>query len=428
MAETVVRSGDNFLDIRTQSVVLQAESLRQSVWIKMMAGKQPKQRAALAKRERLQSSPDMPVVMITDLETGPGDTVTCDMFKTVSGIPFMGDEKMQGQGAPLRFSSMEVKINQSRFPIDAGGKMTNKRTRHNLRKIARSNMSSYFARLNDEVLGYHAAGTRGSHYTDDMNVPLDTHPKFAKVMINPVKAPTRNRRFIAGGHQSIADITNADALKLEDLDLLSTILKESPFPPAPIRVEKDPMGDEQKIWCLMVSQRQWLYILWRAGVNSQNWRKFVSEAARRAMISKHPLFQGDAGLWNGILVKVMDKPIRLDAGFMLKETQADGTESDVQVPAGLPCDRAVLLGGQSVAVASGNAGNKRSPFPMGWNEELTDHKNALEIAAWQMNGVAKFRYEGTDGQITDFGCAVIDSYAPDPASDAGRRLRTALQM
>lgn len=425
--ETVVRSGDNYLDIRLQSVSLQAESLRRSVFVRMMAGKQPKQRAALAKRQRLQSSPDMPIVMITDLEQGPGDTVTCDMFKVTSGIPFMGDEKMQGQGAPLKFSSMEVKINQSRFAIDVGGRMTNKRTRHNLRKIARANLSSYFARLNDQVIMVHLAGTRGSENTVDWNVPLDTHEKFGRVLINAVQAPTRNRRFIVGGHTTIANITTADVLSLEFIDVLATKLRESALPPAPIRVDNDPMGDEQPVWCLYVSERQWLYILIKAGSNNANWRKFVADASKRASISKHPLFSGDTGLWNGILVKKFPRPIRLAPGFMLKERQTDGTESDVAVPAARSSDRAILLGGQALAMASGNAGNKRSPFPMGWNEETTDHKNALEVAAWQMDGKKIFRFTGSDDEVTDFGRATVDSYCPDPDSTAGRSLINSLQ-
>lgn len=425
--ETVVQSGDNFLDVRWQSVSLQSETLRQTVFVRMMAGKQPKQKAALAKRERLQTSSDMPIVMIHDLEQAAGDTVTCDMFRTISGKAFMGDKKMQGQGRPIRFSSMETKINQTRFPIDAGGKMTNKRTKHNLRKIARANMSDWFARQNDQVIQVHMAGTRGSENTEDWNVPLADDEDFADILINPVEAPTRNRRFIVGGHKSIADIMTTDVLRLRDIDVIATTLREMPFPPMPIKVDTDPMGDEERIWCLMVTERQWLYLQLAAGTTSQTWRKFQADAMVRAASTKqHPLFRGTAGLWNGILIKKMPRPIRLAPGFMLKETQTDGTESDVAVPANTSCDRAILLGGQALAMASGNAGNNRSPFPMFWNEELTDHKNALEIGAGMMDGKKKFRFTQSDGESTDFGIATLDSYAPDQNSDAGRTLANTL--
>lgn len=425
--ETVVRSSDRNLNIRLQSVTLQTESTRRGVFIRQMVGKQPKQRAALAKRQRLQTSSDMPIVQITDLEQSAGDTVTCDMFKLIRGKPFMGDRKMQGQGKPIKFSSMEVKIDQARFPIDAGGRMTNKRTRHNLRAIARANMADYFAVLNDEQIMIHLAGGRGQEYTDDWNIPLDDDEDFGEILINPVLAPTRNRRFIAGGGDSVTDIEETDALKLEDLDIIATYLRESPFPPMPIKVEKDPMGDEQPIWCLMVTERQWLYILSRAGANSSAWRKFVADAAMRARISKHPLFQGDTGLWNGLLVKKMPKPIRWYAGGMIKETQANNTERSVQVPPGRTVDRAIILGGQALAIAKGDAGGGTAAFPMRWSEELTDHGNALEIGAGQMDGKAKFRFKGTDDVWTDFGCATIDSYAPDPRTEAGMNLITALQ-
>ena len=63
---------------------------------------------------------------------------------------------------------------------------------------------------------------------------------------------------------------------------------------------------------------------------------------------------------------------------------------------------------------------------MRWTEVLRDHGNSVEVGAGMMDGKKKFRFRGTDRQITDFGVAVIDSYAPDPRSSAGASLRRAL--
>lgn len=431
MAQTLITSADS-LAVRLQSVALQAESLRRSVFVRMMAGRQPKERAALAKRERIQSTQDMPIVSITDLQQMAGDKVTCDMFRIVSGKPFMGDRKMQGQGAPQRFASMEIKINQTRFPMDAGSRMTQKRTRHNLRSIARANMADYFSRLNDQIILVHLAGERGSENTEDWNVPLSTDSDFADIMINPVVAPSNNRHFFAGGGNSITELEETDALKLEDLDVISAKLREMPFPPAPIKVESDPLNDEEPIWCLIVTERQWHYLLARAGGNSPAWRKFLADATMRKSVNKHPLFMGTTGLWNGLLVKRMSRAIRFNPGDTIKESADDGTTSNVVVPtslnrAGAAVDRAILLGGQALALARGDGSGGNNAYPMRWTEVLDDHGNSLEIGAGQIDGKAKFRYKGSDGKVTDFGCAVIDSYAPDPSSDGGQRLRTSLQ-
>ena len=428
MAETLVTSNSN-LAVRLQSVTLQTESLRKSIFARMMAGAQPRQAAALAKRERIQSTPDMPIVTITDLQSAAGDKVTADMYHLVSGRPFMGDKKMQGKGKPLSFSTMEIKINQMRFPIDAGSKMTNKRTKHNLRKIARAEMSNWFARTNDQVILCHLAGARGTEDTPDWNVPLESDSEFNDIMINPIKAPTFNRRYIAGGGSSVTQLGTTDALTLDDLDVISADLRSQPFPPAPIKVESDPMGEEEPIWCLIVTEWVWHYMLAASGANSNTWRKFIADATMRKTISKHPLFRGTTGLWNGLLVKRMQRAVSWKVGESIMETSDAGVEAAAVVPAGVTVvHRSIILGGQALAIAKGDAGGggAMGAHPTRWSEVLDDHGNSLEIGAGQMDGKAKFRFTGTDGKLTDFGVAVIDSYAPSPRSTEGETLRNAL--
>ena len=113
----------------------------------------------------------------------------------------------------------------------------------------------------------------------------------------------------------------------------------------------------------------------------------------------------------------------------MKQVNSDsGAVVEHEVPAGVVVDRAILLGGQALAVARGNAGDSRAgAFPMNWTEVRRDHGNSIEIGAGQMDGKMKFRFTGSDNRITDFGCAVMDSYAPDPRTDEGKTLIAALQ-
>lgn len=422
--DTVIRTSDE-LAVKAFSVSLQAEVERHSVFSRMMTGKQSTESMANAKRARQQSSPDMPIVAITDLQQGAGDRVSCDMFHIVSGEPFMGDQVMEGRGVPLTFTSMEVVINQTRFPIQGGSRMTQKRTKHDLRKQARAQMSSYFARLNDQIIQTHLAGARGTENTRDWNVPLEGSTNFNNIMINPVESPTTNRYYAAGGGDDPTDVTSADPLGLEDLDVIVADLRSQPFPPAPIKVQDDSMGDEFPIWCLMVSEWQWHYLLREFG--EQTWRKSLADAALRGRATNHPLFTGEAGLWNGLLIKRMPRAIRFNTGSTIKLTNAtSGAESSYTNT--VTIDRAILLGGQALALARGSAsgGSGMSAFPMRWSEVLMDHDNSIEIGAHMMDGKKKFRYTGSDGALTDFGVAVIDSYAPDPKSTAGQTLRDAI--
>ena len=420
------------LNVKIFSVTLQSEIEKRSVFASMMTGRKSTQRMAIAKRERMQTTPDMPIVKITDLKQMAGDTVSCDLFHIVSGIPVMGDEEMEGRGVRMTLDTMEVKINQTRFPINAGSRMTRKRTKHNLRMIARGNMASYFSRLNDQIIQTCLSGARGTEMTRDWNLPREDHAKFAAIMINPLQPPTSNRYFAAGGGDSVDDLEVTDPLTLDDIDVISGTLRDMPFPPAPIRVEGDPMGDEEPIWCWMVSERVWHYILMRAAVNNASaWRKFVADAVTRSAISKHPLFRGTAGLWNGMLIKRMPRCIRFSPGDTVKKTSSDsGAVTNATVPAGVWVDRSIILGGQAMALAQGDAGGSGDSvgaFPTRWTEQLRDHGNSIEIGAGQMDGKAKFRYRGSDGMLTDFGVTVVDSYAPPIRSAAGQTLRNALR-
>lgn len=423
MAETQVATTDS-VAIKLYSVALFAESVRKSSLMEPMTGKAPKQEQSLAKRERVQSSPAMPIVVVSDLAQTAGDRVSVDMFDLISGMPIMGDEKISGKGAPIDFSSMEVVINQTRFPINAGQRMSQKRTRHNLRKIARAGMASWFARTNDQICLIHLAGARGTEQSIDWNIPLESHDKFSEIMVNPVQPPTRNRRFIAGGGKDLSDLASTDALRLEDLDRISAALREMPLPPAPVRLQNDPMGDTDPVYILYVTTRQWHYMMQQSG--DLAWRKLVQDATTRLHISKHPLFAGQTGVWNGFVIKRMARAIRWKPADSLKEYDANGAVQTRTVGAGLYIDRAILLGGQALAVARGDAGTPQGGYPMKWTEELSDHKNSLEIGAAQIDGKKKFRFKGSDGAQTDFGVMTIDSYAPDPDTALGITLANEL--
>ena len=151
----------------------------------------------------------------------------------------------------------------------------------------------------------------------------------------------------------------------------------------------------------------------------------MTDAALRANITKHPLFMGDAGIWNGVLIKKVSRPIRFARRVRWSGPPSLQPEpsSRHEVPAGITVDRAILLGGQALAVAWGNAGNPMGPFPMKWSEVLMDHGNKLEILGGQMEGKKKIRFVGSDDEVTDFGIAVLDSYAPSPKSAEGKTLR-----
>ncbi|WP_419917462.1 DUF4043 family protein [Candidatus Poriferisocius sp.] len=422
MADTVVSTASPQA-IKMFSVMLLAETERNCVFNRMMAGKKPSQFNTRAKIEKQQTTPDMPIVRIADLSKGRGDRVTCDMVKTLGGLPTMGDRQLEGRGDNLQLTEMEAIINQTRKAVKPGSRMSQKRTSINLRMTAKAELGKYFGRLNDQRILVHMGGQRGDAMDEDWAVPLDSHGEFNDIMINPVQPPTSNRHFMAGGKANVAALTAADPLTLEDLDVLSAKLRSMPYPPAPIKLD----GMQQSIWCLMVSEWQWHYLVTQANRSRTGWRQYQADARVRAgKAGNHPLFNDDPGLWNRLLIKQMPRPIEFRAGTNVRTTDSDTgavTTSAVGADTSI-VHRAILIGGQALAYIEGDGTPKgMDSLPLMWNEELLDHKNTLEVSARTMDGMAKFRFEGSDNKLTDFGCAVIDSYAPDPYSGAGETLR-----
>ena len=148
----------------------------------------------------MQTSPDMPIVQVTDLTKTMGDTVSIDLFGVLTGEPIMGDEKAAGTGQPLHTSSQDVALNQYRKVADPGGRMTQKRTVHDLRQVCRANLADWFARCDDQLCHDPFGGHPRLRDRPRLVYPASASSGklLARSWSTTVQAPTRNRRFLAG--------------------------------------------------------------------------------------------------------------------------------------------------------------------------------------------------------------------------------------
>jgi hypothetical protein len=147
----------------------------------------------------------------------------------------------------------------------------------------------------------------------------------------------------------------------------------------------------------------------------------ASAMARAQQANMHPLFLGEAGLWNGILIVKMNKPIRFHAGQEIRycDSYTSSAETACVVPAAFgtnfAIDRAILLGGQAVAEAF--AKHNKSGGPFFWSEKELDHGDKLELLVGTIRGMSKVRFEidhGDSKQLTDYGVTVIDTAVAVP--------------
>lgn len=407
MGQTVIPVGSP-LARKVYSVAAFAACQRAPSFSKTLIGPAPQQSDAERKLKG-QTSEDYPIVRVTDLSKSAGDTVSVDMYHIIGGKPVMGDKKLAGRMSELQFSSMDVKINQMRKGVDPGGRMTQQRTLHNLRSIAMANITGWWGRFQDQASLVHMAGARGFQLGSDWVVPPESDVEFAEIMVNTVLPPSPNRRFFANDATGVANIDTADILKLNDIDRIRTAIDEMPFPPQPIKLEGDPAADEEPLYCLLVSARQWYQIL--KSTDTQNWRTFLANAYERGKFTNHPLFMGTTGMWNGIVIKKIRRCIRFTAGTSVREYAADGVTINNNTAA-VDTDRALLMGAQGLALVYGK--NMKSDYYMSWNEEETDHSNTVEISLAAMKGMSKLKFTDFDGVPTDHGIITIDSYSPAP--------------
>ncbi len=376
------------------------------------------------KKTKLQTSSHYPVVMAKDLQKSPGDEITFDLINPMNGKPIMGDAYAEGKGKKMTFSQDRLRINQSRFPIYAGSTMDQQRTTHDLQKLARATAEGYMPKLEDQRLMVHMAGARGFHDNIEWNVPLADDPDFADIMVNTVKAPTKNRHFRVdadgddlvqfGATSNAVDLVSTDRMSLDTVENIGAYVDEMALPIQPCKFKGDTLAADSPLRVLWVSPAQYADIR-----NDGNFRQLQSQAlARASKAGGSPVFTGEVGLWDNTLVMKIHKPIRFYAGDPINwcESKYSTTETTTDlVPASFAgsfaVDRALLIGAQALAVAYG--GYKKTSSPYFWSEKMLDHDDKMEFLIGTIQGMSKMQFlldhGGPTPEYTDMNIMAIDS-------------------
>lgn len=421
--KTHMRYGDPQAMVE-QAVGLFAVHTQRNTTMNRLTGKMPKGTAGAEATLRKQTTQHMPIVRCQDLGKSRGDEVTFHLLNPVGGYPIMGSEYAEGRGVGMKLSEDKLRVNQARFPIDLGDTMTTIRSPADFRRLGRPVAQAKMDAYVDQSLLVHMAGARGFQDNIEWAVPTEAHPDFAKIMVNRVKAPTKNRHFIADGGNGIkpftvnageVDLATTDLFKMDTVDGVRTYLDQVALPPPPVIFEGDAAANDSPLRVMLVSAAQ--YNLFAA---DPNFRQLQASAMARAQQAKgHPLFLGEVGLWNGVLIVKMPKPIRFYAGDTIRYCAASNSEAEstCTVPAGFgtthAIDRAILLGGQAVAEAM--AASEKSKIPFFWSEKELDHGDKVELLLGAIRGVSKIRFAietGNGTEFTDYGATAIDTAVP----------------
>lgn len=418
--KTNVASGAQGAMIK-QAIGLFHTCTQRNTQMRHLTGAMPQVDAAVAATKGNQSKTSMPIVRCDNLTKNKGDEVTFHLDNPIGAYPIMGSEYAKGKGVGMSYSEDRLRVDQARFVIDMGNTMTQIRSPYDMRRLGRPKGQKLMNQYLDQSILVHLSGARGYHdHRIEWTVPVDTHPKFKEIMVNPVKAPSKNRHLVAGGGAvgELKDnagellISTTDTLSMDVLDSVRDWADSIPLPPPPVEFDSDQAATDSPIRVFLASPAQY-----SAFATDPQFRTFQANASARARLAKdHPLFLGDAGLWNGILILKNPKPIRFYAGDKMKYCAAydSEVESEVVIPESFgdkfAVDRGLLLGGQALAMAFG--ASEHSGIPFFWKEAKDDFDDKMEIAIGAILGLSKIRFlvdHGDHKEITDHGVTVLDT-------------------
>lgn len=319
----------------------------------------------------------------TELESDAGDRISFDLSVQLRGGVTKGDDRLKGNEEALRFYTDEVIIDQMRKSVSAGGKMTRKRTAHDLRRVAKDRLSEYWALYIDELTFIYMSGARG------INEDFIEGTDFTGFAGNQLRAPDSQHLMFGGSAQSKATLQASDKMTRELIERASNKAK--------MLRARDPKTanmlpvsvDSEKHFVLVMSPDQ-EYDL-RTEQGAQGWLE-IQKAAAAAEGRKSPIFQGGLGMINNIVLHSHESVIRF---------------KDYGAGQNIAAARALFLGRQAAVVAYGSAGGLRYT----WVEETDDFGNEPTVAAGTILGISKTRFNNRD-----FGVMSIDTAAKDPTA------------
>ena len=422
MPKTNAAYGDRTNMIK-QAVGLFATHMQRSGIMNLLAGKMPAGEAGAEATLRKQTDSHMPIVRVQDLGKKTGDELTFNLLNPVGAYPIMGSNYAEGRGTGLSLSEARLRVNQARFPVDLGNVMSQIRSPFDLRKLGRPVAQSLMDSYKDQSLLVHLCGARGFHNNIEWRIPLANHANFKEIMVNPVKAPTKNRHFTADAAgvasftvtAGVVNIATTDMLTLNTVDAMKTMLDQIALPPTMIKVAGDRSAEDSPLRVWLMSPAQY-----NKFAADPAFRQFQSAAlARASNANSHPLFQGDVGLWNGFIIRRMPRPIRFYAGDTIQYCAS--YDSEIETAATVPAsfgdkfavDRSIILGGQALAEAL--AASEHSGVPFFWSEKELDHGDKWELLIGTIHGMSKIRFDVDTGirrEFTDYGVVTVDTAVP----------------
>ncbi len=327
-----------------------------------------------------------PLQTLPQLESDAGETISYDLVMQLKMQPIEGDNTLDGNEEDLKFYTDSVTIDQARGGVNTGGRMTRKRTIHDLRKIARVRQGEWWARLFDELIFIYLSGARGINA--DFLYPT-SYTGFAN---NAFSAPDSQHLMYGGAATSKASLAATDKMSttlIERLVARATMMGGGTTGTPQIQPVKID-GEEHYVFVM----NPWQEYDMRTNASTGQWLD-IQKAAATAEGRNNPIFKGALGMFNKVVLHTHKAAIRF---------------TDYGAGSNVAACRALFMGRQAGVVAFGSPG---TGLRFDWHEESRDNGNQAVISTSSIFGVKKTAFT-IAGTSTDFGVIAADTAATDP--------------
>lgn len=333
---------------------------------------------------------EVPIQILTDLESDAGEQISYDLLAELKMAPVEGEDTLEGKEEQQRFYTDTIYIDQARCGVNTGGRMTRKRTLHNLREKAKRQQSSWWGRLHDELLFIYLSGARG------INPNFLLPPGYTGRANNALVAPGANQILYGGNATAFNNITNEAAgaagsdtfdLRLVDRAKTKADSQGGGATNIPVMQPCKIDGDETFVCVMHTFQEDDL----RSNTNTGQWLD-IQKAAAGAEGRKSPMFKGALGMYRGVILHSHRNVIRFN---------------NAGAGANLDAARALFMGSQAAVAAYGSPGTNQR---FDWHEETRDNGDKVVITTSSVFGCKKVSFT-TEAGAQDFGVYALDTFA-----------------
>lgn len=324
-----------------------------------------------------------PIQTLTDLESEAGDLISYDLLAELTMAPVEGDDTLEGKEEAQRFFTDQLYIDQARGGVNTGGRMSRKRTLHDLRMLAKRQQGEWWGRFQDELNFSYLSGSRGIN--ENFLLPLGYTGRAG----NPLTAPTVNHHFFGGDATAVSNIDATDKFSLAVVGAAKTRADTQGGGATNIPVMKPCIVDGEEVFVMVM--HTWQEDDLRNTTTPNDWVDLQKAAAGAAGL-KSPLFKQALGMHRGVVLHSHKNVIR---------------HNDHGAGQNVATARALFMGAQAGVIAFGSPG---TGMRYGWHEETRDNGNQVVITTSSIFGVKKSTYNW-GGVTHDQGVYAVDTAA-----------------